>query len=54
MGAVGRGVGSLLSFLIRIVVNVLQYAALTVSLGVTVYMVGDYTRQAIHDKKTSK
>lgn len=54
LGAVGRAIGALFSFLTNLVVNVLQYIALTISVGVAVYTVGDYTRQAISDKKLSK
>jgi hypothetical protein len=51
-GALGRAFGSLLSFVTRTTVCILQYAALLVSVGVAVYTIGDYTRRAVHDKKT--
>lgn len=51
-GAIGRFIGTILSFFTRLIVNILQYAALCISIGVAVYTVGEYTRQIIHKNRT--
>lgn len=53
-GAVGRAIGSLLSFFTRLTISILQYVALFVSIGVTIYTIGDYTKRVVHDKKAGK
>jgi len=50
-GSAASGLYSLVSFFVQLAVSILQYVALFVSAGVTVYTVGDYTRQIIRDKK---
>jgi hypothetical protein len=50
-GSAASGLYSLVAFFVQLAVSILQYVALFVSAGVTVYTVGDYTRQIIRDKK---
>jgi len=54
MGSIGSAFGSLLSFLTRISINLLQYVALFFSLGFSIFLVGKYTHRAIQSRKESE
>jgi hypothetical protein len=51
LGAIGRHFTSLLSFLLRITLKLLWNVALVVSVGITVYTIGDYTWRIIKERK---
>jgi len=51
-GAIGRAFYWLISLVVQLVSCVTQYAALAISVGVTVHTIGEYTREFIKDKKT--
>jgi len=51
LGAIGRAIYYLISLVVRLALSVLQYVALMLSIAITIYTIGDYTRQAIRDKK---
>jgi len=50
LGILGRAVGSLISLVTRIVVWFIQNTSLAISLGLTVYTVGEMTNKFIKDK----
>jgi len=50
-GSAASGLYSLISFFVHLTITILQYVALFLSTGIAIYTVGDYTRQAIRDKK---
>jgi hypothetical protein len=52
LGAVGRGIGWLISFITRTSYHFFHYLALGLSIGFAVYTVGEYTRAAMKDKKS--
>jgi uncharacterized membrane protein len=49
MGLLGRAVGSLISLVTRLVFWIVQSTSLVVSLGLTVYTVGEYTNKVVKE-----
>jgi hypothetical protein len=50
LGLLGRAIGSLISLVTRIVFWVVQNTSLAVSLALTTYTIGEYTKKFIQDK----